>query len=77
MIFKNRFKDYRRPMVLGMFCLVAFNLLNFSTRWIDAGWQNWMDGFAGFALGMAMVLILLAVRLRARQWRDEKTSPCA
>jgi hypothetical protein len=77
MTFKDRFKDPRFLTVLGMVCLLAFNLVNVSNRWIQEAWRDWSDGASGLFLGMAMTLILISVRLRARQWRDEKKRPCA
>ena len=74
---KTRFSDPRVLTVLGMVCLLAFNLINVANRWIGDPWRDWTDGLMGVALGMATVLVLTAVRLRARQWRDEKRSPCA
>lgn len=70
-------QNHRRLHVLGLLFLIAFNLVNWSNRWIAPAWRDRTDAVAGFAMGVAIGLMLLSIHLRARQLRGEGNPPCA
>ncbi len=73
-----RMKDPHLMIMIGMVCLIAFNVSNFIVRrWIGGSWQDLLDGVSGVALGAAAAFILFAARLKGRQRRGDEASPCA
>ena len=70
-------KTPRTLLRLGMLFLVFFNLSTFAHRWLSPVWENWIDGFAGFAMGAAIVLIFRFVWLRGRLLRGHEIPPCS
>ena len=78
MFLENPNRNPRILLRIGMVCFLIFNLVNyFGRRWVDAPWRDWTDGLAGLTLGLYIGLMLMVVRLRARQLRGEGNPPCA
>jgi len=64
MIFRKRLKDPQVMMFIGMVVLVLGNTMQIVGRYVNN--EALVDGTRGFFLGIAISLLLLSVRLKAR-----------
>ncbi len=69
MIFRDRLKNHKALMMLGMVFLIIANLWpRFIHLVVDLS-PDWIDATHGMLYGLAIGLLLLSVRLNCRQRR--------
>lgn len=66
MILRNRIKDPNTVIVYGMWSIIVFNVIRFAGRHFTGFWEGVVDGASGAALGIAIGLIFVAMRMKAR-----------
>jgi hypothetical protein len=68
---RKALKDPKTMIRAGMVCLLLFNIW---PRFLHLAFNlgpDWIDALRGVLLGLAMGLILLALRLKGRQSRSQ------
>lgn len=69
MIFRNRLKDPKAMMSIGMVCLVVALLWPRFLPLTGNMGPNWIDGVRGLLFGMSIGMNLMSLTLMARQRR--------
>jgi hypothetical protein len=67
MSFRNRFKDPKRSVAIGMACLVVGLLTPMFFRPTTQLAKDLVDGLDGFMLGVSIVIMLMSVVTANRQ----------
>ena len=72
---RNKTKDPKVLLLIGMTALLLANILNVVLRWAGDA-ENLVMGAMGLFYGMSFALLLMSVRLKARR-RAGLADPCA
>lgn len=76
MIFRNRMKNPKTMMLLGMLCLAMANVW---PRFLHLGASlgpDWIDAIRGVLFGLGIGLSLMAAKLNGRRRRGDGCSSC-
>ena len=62
MSLKNRLKDRKTLMNIGLVCLVLGNATHFLIRPESTPARDWVDGIFGLLIGLSIGLLLMSLR---------------
>lgn len=62
MLLKNRLKERKTLMQIGLVCLILGNATHFLVRPAGSIARDWVDGIFGLLIGLSIGLLLLSLR---------------
>ena len=69
MFLKDRLKDRKTLMQIGLICLILGNSTHFLIRPESTPGRDWVDGIFGLLIGLSIGLLLMSLRRKESETR--------